>query len=156
MPLGRMQFRAARLADLTPLIGMELGGSLNATLETVDTNGKPQAKLHVEGRQLAALGDKADRATLDATISDPAVRPVVAGQIDLTGITAANGITGSTRIEANGPQEALALRLSSDLNTAQGPARITSAATAQLSQRMLQLTAFQADYRGETIRLLGP
>jgi len=102
------------------------------------------------------LGDKAERATLEATITDPAVHPVAAMQIVLTGITAANGITGTTRIEANGPQEALALRLSSDLNTAEGAAHITGAATAQLPQRVLQLTALQADYRGETIRLLGP
>jgi translocation and assembly module TamB len=156
MPVGRMQFRAARLADLEPLVGMQLVGSIEATLDTVDAGGKPQARLRAEGRQLGALGDKAERATLDATITDPAVHPVAAARIDLTGITAANGITGSTRIEANGPQEALVLRLTSDLNTAQGPAHISSAATARLPQRVLELTALQADYRGETIRLLGP
>jgi translocation and assembly module TamB len=155
MPLGRMQFRAARLADLEPFVGMQLGGSIDATLDTVDAGGKPQVRLRAEGRQLAALGDKTERATLEATITDPAVHPVAAAQIVLTGITAANGITGTTRIEANGPQEALALRLSSDLNTPQGPAHITSAATARLPQRRLQLTALQADYRGATVRLLG-
>ena len=155
-PLGRMQLRATRLVDLAPLIGLQLAGSLDATLDTADANGKPQAKLHAEGRQLAALGDSAERATLDATITDPAAHPVTAMQIALTGITAANGITGNTKIEANGPQEALALRLSSDLNAAQGPAHITSAATANLPQRALQLTALQADYHGETARLLGP
>jgi len=155
-PLGRMQLRATRLADLAPLIGMQISGSIEATLDTVDANGKPQAKLRAEGRQLAALGDRAERATLDATITDPAAHPVTAMQIALSGITAANGITGSTKIEANGPQEALALRLTSDLNTTQGPAHISTAATANLPQRVLQLTALQADYRGETIRLLGP
>lgn len=156
VPLGRIQLRVARLADLAPLVGMELAGSVDATLDTADAGGKPQAKLHAEARQLAAMGDSADRATLDATITDPAGHPVTTSQIALTGITAANGITGSTRIEANGPQEALALKLASDLNTAQGPAHITSAATANLPQRVLQLTALQADYRGETVRLLGP
>jgi translocation and assembly module TamB len=156
VPLGRMQLRATRLADLAPLIGMQLAGSFEATLDTADAGGKPQAKLRAEARQLAALGDRVDRATLEATITDPAGRPVSASQIVLTGITAANGITGNTKIEANGPQEALALKLSSDLNTAQGPARITTAATANLPQRVLQLTALQADYRGETIKLLGP
>lgn len=156
VPLGRMQIRVARLADLAPLIGMQLAGSIDATLDTADAGGKPQAKLHAEGRQLAALGDSAERATLDATIADPAGHPVTASQIVLTGITAANGVTGSTRLEANGPQEALALKLSSDLNTAQGAAHIAGAATANLPERMLQLTALQADYRGETVRLLGP
>ena len=156
VPLGRMQLHAARLADLAPLIGMQLAGSIDATLDTADANGKPQAKLHAEGRDLAALGDRAARATLDATITDPAVHPLAAMQIALTGITAANGITGSTRIEANGPQEALALKLVSDLNTAEGPAHIAGGATANLPQRTLQLTALQADYRGETIKLLGP
>ncbi|HEY1506603.1 MAG TPA: translocation/assembly module TamB domain-containing protein, partial [Stellaceae bacterium] len=155
-PLGRMQLRATRLADLAPLIGMQLTGSLDATLDTVDAGGKPQAKLHAEAHQLAALGDSAERASLDATITDPAGHPLTASQIVLTGITAANGITGNTKIEANGTQEALALKLTSDLNTTQGPAHITTAATANLPQRALQLTALQADYRGETIRLLGP
>ena len=156
VPLGRMQLHVARLADLAPLVGLQLAGSIDATLDTATAGGKPQAKLHAEGRQLAALGDSAERAILDATITDPAGRPVTASQIVLTGITAANGITGSTRIEANGPQEALALKLASDLNTAQGPAHITSAATANLPQRALQLTALQADYHGETVKLLGP
>jgi translocation and assembly module TamB len=156
-PLGRMQLHAARLADLAPLIGMQLAGSIDATLDTVNAaDGKPQAKLHAEGRQLAALGDSVDRATLDATITDPAGHPVAQSQIVLTGITAANGITGTTKIEANGPQDALALKLTSDLNTAQGPAHIATAATANLPQRVLQLTALQADYRGETVKLLGP
>jgi translocation and assembly module TamB len=155
-PLGRMRLRAERLADLAPLIGMQLAGSIDATLDTIDNAGKQQAKLHAEARQLAALGDRAERAALDATITDPAGHPVAAAQIALTGITAANGITGGARIEANGPQEALALRLTSNLNTPDGAAHITSAATAQLPRRQLQLTTLQADYRGETIRLLGP
>ena len=96
-PLGRMQLRATRLADLSPLIGMQLAGSIDATLDTVDAGGKPQAKLRAEARQLAAMGDSAERATLDATITDPAGHPVTTSRIVLTGITAANGITGSTK-----------------------------------------------------------
>jgi translocation and assembly module TamB len=155
-PVGRMQLHATRLADLAPLIGMPIGGSVEATLDTMQSAGAPQVRLHAEARQLTGLGDRAEHATLDATIKDPATRPVAAMQIALTGITAANGITGSARLEANGPQEALAVRLTTDLATADGPAHIVSAGTARLPQRELQLTALQADYRGATVRLLGP
>src|SRR5581483_10651677 len=67
-----------------------------------------------------------------------------------------NGITGSARIDANGPEEALAVRLSSDLKTSQGAAQIRGAGVARLPQRALDLQSLQADYRGEAIRLLAP
>lgn len=155
-PAGHMQFHAARLADLAPLLGMPIGGSVDATLDTAATAGRPQARVHAEARQLEGFGDRAERATLEATVDDPQTHPVAAMQMVLSGITAANGITGTARIDVHGPEEALAVRLSSDLNTAQGAAQIRSAGIARLPQRALDLQNLQADYRGETIRLLGP
>ena len=155
-PTGRMQLQAMRLADLSPLLGMRVGGAIDATLDTVQAASGPQAQLHVEARQLQGFGDRAERATLDATIKDPATHPIAAMQMVLTGITAANGITGAARLEANGPEEALALKLTSDLVSSGAPVHIVTTGVARLPPRELQLLALQADYRGERIRLLSP
>lgn len=154
-PLGRLQLHAPRLADLSPLLGTPVAGSVDATLDTVDNGGTPQTKLHAEGKQLAGLGDRADRVTLEATIKDPAVRPVVAASLALDGI-AAPGVTGKATLDAKGTADALALKLAADLVATQGPAHITATAAANLPQRALQVTALQAGYTGEAIRLLGP
>ena len=154
-PLGHLQFRAARLDDLAPLLGTKLAGSINASLDTTQANDQPQTQIHAEARQLAGYGGSADRVTLDATVKNPATHPVAAMQMVLTGI-AGNGVTGSAKLDANGPKEALALRLTSDLATPRGPSHLIAAATAQLPDRELRLTALQADYGGETMRLLGP
>lgn len=153
-PVGRLQLHATRLADLSPILGMPVSGSVGATLDTVDANGTPQARLHAEGKQLAGFGDSADRVTLDATIKDPAAHPVMAASLTLDGI-AAPGVTGKATLTANGRADALALKLASDLVAEKGPAHITAAAVANLSQRALRVTALRADYAGEAIRLLG-
>lgn len=154
-PAGHMQLRIARLADLAPLIDVPVGGSLDAALETVASAGKPQAKLHVEARQVAAFGNSIESATLDATVVDPIARPVARMQLDLAGI-AAKGVTGNATLTAQGPETALSLRLASDLQTAAGAAHIAGAATAQLPQRALLLTSLRAAYRDEQLRLLAP
>ena len=155
-PIGKLQLHAPRLADLAPLIGVPVAGSVDATLDMGgDAGGTPQAKLHAEARQLAGLGDSADRVTLDATVTNPTVHPLAAMTMALTGI-AADGVTGSATINANGPQEAVALKLTADLVTAKGPAHIATTALANLPQRALQVTTLQADYSGEVIRLLAP
>jgi translocation and assembly module TamB len=59
-------------------------------------------------------------------------------------------------LAANGPLDALGLRLSSDLRTSQGPATLAAVATARLPERNLQLTSFNAGYGAETVRLLAP
>lgn len=155
LPLGHLQFHAARLDDLAPLLGTKVAGSVNASLDTTQVNGQPQTQVHAEARQLAGYGGSADRVTLDATVKNPATHPVAAMQMVLTGI-AGNGVTGNAKLDANGPQEALALRLTLDLATPRGPSHLVAAATAQLPDRELRLTALQADYGGETMRLLGP
>jgi translocation and assembly module TamB len=154
-PIGRLQLRMSRLADLAPLLGTPVAGSIDATLDTVDAGGTSQAKLHAESKQLAGFGDSADRVTLDATIKDPAAHPAVAARLALDGI-AAPGVTGKAVLDANSTADVLALKLAADLVAAQGAAHITAAATGNLPQRALQVTALRADYAGEAIRLLGP
>ena len=155
VPLGRMHLRLGRLDDLAPLIGLAIAGSADLTLDTEQADGKPQARLHADLRHLALDAAGVDQLTLDAGITDPAGEPRVSLAANAGGIRAA-ALSGSARLTANGTPDALELRLSSELQSGQAPARLLAAATARVPQRDLQLVALQADYAGATARLLAP
>jgi translocation and assembly module TamB len=155
VPLGQLRLRVARLSDLTPLIGLAISGGIDAALDTIEQQGKPQVRLHVITQRLAYDTSGVDQLTLDAQVSDPTTRPVLAATIAADGIRQ-GAITGNVHLAANGPLDALGLRLSSDLRTPQGPASASATATASLAQHNLQLGALNASYSGQTARLLAP
>lgn len=155
IPFGRLQLRVARLADLAPLTGLTVSGSIDAALDTVAQQGSPQIRLHASAQHLAYNASAADRLTLDANVTDPVQRPVLAATVTADGLRQ-GAITGNARLAADGPLDALGLRVSSDLRTPQGPATLSAAATARLPQRNVQVSAFTAGYGGETARLLAP
>jgi len=141
--------------DLAPLTGLTASGSIDATLDTVQVQGKLQARIHADMQHLAFNGDNVDRLTMDARIADPVQHP------NLTIVVGANGIrqrafTGNGRLTAMGTRESLALRLSSDFQIPQGPMKLSAAATARLPQRDLLLSSLTADYGGEFVHLLSP
>ncbi|HVC52070.1 MAG TPA: translocation/assembly module TamB domain-containing protein [Stellaceae bacterium] len=155
LPLGQMQVRVTRIGDLAPLIGVTAGGSASATLDTVLVRGTPQVRIRAEVQRLAVGGAGADRVTVEARVDDPAAHPNLALTADAQGIRQA-GVTGSARLTANGSPQSLALRLTSRLQTPQGPAALSAAATLRLPQRELQLASLQVNHAGETTRLLAP
>jgi translocation and assembly module TamB len=155
VPLGRLQLRVARLGDLAPLSGLAASGSIDAALDTVEQRGKPQVRLHAVSRGLSYDKSSIDQLTLDAQIADPTTRPVLAATVAAVGIRQ-GAITGGARLVADGPLDALGLRLSSDWQTPQGPARLAAVAAARLSQRDVQLSSFNAGYGAENARLLAP
>lgn len=155
-PLGQLRLRAARLADLDPLIGTAVTGSIEARLDTVRSGGALQARLHADARKLSGLGGRAQQAVLDATIDNATRRPTAKMRLAVTGIAAKN-LTGNATLDATGPESALALHLVANLTTpGGGGARIQGDAVARLSQRALRLTTLQARYRGQAVRLLAP
>jgi translocation and assembly module TamB len=155
VPLGRLQLRVAQLGDLAPLTGLAASGSIDAALDTVERQGKSQVQLHAVSQRLSYNTSGVDQLTLDAQIADPTTRPVLAATVAADGIRQ-GAITGSARSAANGPLDALGLRLSSDLRTPQGPAALAAVATARLPQRDVQQISFNAVYGAETARLLAP
>jgi translocation and assembly module TamB len=155
VPLGQLRLRVAQLSDLTPLTGLAISGSIDIALDTIEQQGKPQVRLRATAQRLAYETGGVDQLTLDAQVNDPTTRPVLAATIATDGIRQ-GAISGSARVAANGPLDALGLRLSSDLRTPQGPAALSATATASLAQHNLQLSALNASYSGETLRLLAP
>jgi translocation and assembly module TamB len=152
LPFGRISLRMTRLADLAPLLGAAPRGSLTA--EAALTTAQASLRLDLTQAGLGANG--VARVTLTGTAAHPLDAPVVTASLAAEGIDAA-GVTGSARLEANGPQTALGLRLSASLaGLAGAPAQASAAARLDLPARTLALTALQADWHGEALRLLAP
>jgi len=155
-PQGRVSFRIAQLGDLEPWIGGPVEGGLSGRIDFTSADGRAQARVDVEGRELAARGGRISRAALIGTLADPTHQPKLALQLVADGI-AAYGMTGSAQLQVNGPQDALKLALTSDLHHAMyGDVPLAASATLDAPQRQLTLATLQSRYRGESVQLLAP
>ena len=153
LPLGKVSLRMTRLDDLRPLIGQAVSGSVSAEAE-LQPGG--DARLDLDARGAGIPGSSVAHAVLAARVSEPTTHPVVAATLDATGIEA-GGIGGAAKLAVNGPQDALGLRLSAGLtNLAGANATVTSTATLNLVAKAVQLAALEAEWKGQTIRLLAP
>ncbi len=152
LPEGKVSLRMTRLDDLRALIGQPIGGSVTAEAELAGGVGK----LDVQASHAGLPGSSVGRAVLAARVQNPASHPVVAATLDVEGIEA-SGIGGSAKLAANGPEDALALRLSANLtNLAGADAVMGGAATLNVPGKVVQLAALTADWHGEVVRLLAP
>jgi len=157
LPLGTLDLRMTQLQDLAPLIGQSSTGSLTAKLETRQQGGVTEARLAVDA-SAAGLSRMAavDHLTLAATVLNPAAAPVVDAKLVADGFSA-NGVAGSGRLEAKGPPNALALQVAADAkNLAGSPLRLTGEAVLDAAGMEVSLSALQATWKGETLRLLSP
>ena len=155
VPTGHVQFRMARFDDLAPLMGMTVAGNISAAFDTLQVQGAPQARVQAEMGHLQFNGDHVDRLTADARIANPMKRPLIAATVGVEGIQW-GPFTGNAQLSANGPPDSLALRVSSNLQTPRGPARLSATATADLPGKNLRLASLQATGAGETAHLLAP
>ncbi len=153
IPEGTLNLRMAQIADLSPLLGRKLAGSIDASLEA----SAAKAHLTLTARGAAMPGTAAvSRATLDATVTDPQGNPSVQATLALDGISAGS-LGGAARLEARGPQNALAMTLTATTPDLSGaPARINAAATLDAAGGAISLASLQAEWKQQTVRLLGP
>jgi translocation and assembly module TamB len=153
IPQGRITLAMTRLEDLAPLIGQRIGGSLTASLDA-DAD---RARFNLEARNAGLPGTaSAARAVLAATVTQPATHPAVDATLTVDGVSA-SGLAGSARMQVRGPQDALAVRVDATLPVlAGGPASLSGGATIDAAGKAATLSALQAAWKGETLRLLGP
>jgi translocation and assembly module TamB len=152
LPIGTLDLRMARLADLAPLLGQPVRGSVTATA-ALDAD---QVNLKLDAVGVGLGGNSVGRLALAARVDHPTADPVVSARLTADDI-AAGGITGRATLTADGRQAALGLRLTADLaGLAGGPAQASATATLDLPGKRLSLAALQADWRGEALRLLAP
>lgn len=154
LPQGTLHLRIARLADFTPLLGHALAGSIDAALNATPA----AAKLTLTARGLAVPGTATvSRVDLDATIANPRSQPDVQASLTVAGASAGNLSGLTARLEAHGKQNALVMTLAATApDLAGAPARVNAAATVDVPARSMALGALQADWKQQTLRLLGP
>lgn len=157
LPLGRLTVGMERLDDLSRLLGQTLAGSLTANAELAQDAGRPTARLKLEARGAGLPGTATiNTARLDATVRDPMTDPDVTAALDLAGLRAGS-IGGDARLEASGRQAALGLRLRASVQDLAGaPLQATGAATLDVPAERIALSALEASWQGQTLRLLAP
>ncbi len=153
IPDGALHLRMTQLADLSPLLGRKLAGSIDAAL---DANAA-SAHLTLTAQGAGLPGTAAvSRAALDATVTDPQNNPTLQATLALDGI-AAGSLGGAAKIAVRGPQNALAITLSGTAPDLSGAsAQLNATATLNVPARTVALGSLQADWAQQTIRLLAP
>jgi len=153
VPVGGVTVAVQNLSDFTPLAGRALTGSAHVTLHATPTEAVLAAELHNAG--VSGTGSVAN-ATVNATIADPASHPLVDGRVVVTGLSAGS-LTGSMNVDAKGPADRLEVKLAASLPKLDGSAaRLTSTATIDAVAKTVTLSALNADWRQQTLRLLAP
>jgi translocation and assembly module TamB len=157
-PVGTMELRMTRLEDLRPLIGQPVTGSFTANLVTTQQGGGvARARVSADARGVGLPNTGAvDHLTLAATVVNPVASPVVDATLVVDGLSA-KGVAGSGRVEVKGPADALALQVAADArNLAGSPARLAASAVLDATGKKVAVSALQANWKGETLRLLSP
>ncbi|MGI4975498.1 MAG: translocation/assembly module TamB domain-containing protein [Janthinobacterium lividum] len=161
LPVGSVDLRMARLADLEPLLHQAVRGALTARIDMAPGSGlpgtaAPQARIDVQARDLALGTNGVARLSVTGRVENPAAAPSVALKLDAAGLQA-GAITGAAQLDATGPQDALALRLATTLhNVAGGDATAQAQALLDLPAKTLLLRTLAANAKGEQLRLTAP
>ena len=157
VPAGKIDLKIERLADLQALIKQPISGSIKASLETVMQNNRPLARLMLTADNTGLEGSVAIKhSRLELSIIDPASRPMLNGSLDLNGVNAGK-LDATAKIKLNGALDALSLGISIGApNLSGSDAQISATALLNTSNRSILLNALQANWRQQTLRLLGP
>ena len=152
LPDGKLALRIGRLADLDALAGMSFAGSLESTLELAPGI----AHLVLNARNAGVTGNDAAEAKLDATVTDPLTKPAVRATLAIDGLRA-GAVEGSAKLDLDGPENAVALRLATTLrNFNGGDLQGNAAGRMDVPTMQLELASLQANWKGQNLRLLAP
>lgn len=153
LPIGNFDLRFSRLADLEPLLGRDVTGSVSAEFNT----DKQDLRLNIRASN-AGFSDTAsvDDLKLDLTVSNWKTHPVVLGRMDLEGISVGS-TSGSASVIAVGPDHALALTLSSEFkNLAGSDAILNSAGVFDVPAQRVLVSKLDAEWKKQILKLLAP
>lgn len=153
VPSGNLHIAMTRMADLAQLVGKPVAGSLDAALNA--TPDKLHLTLRVDGAALAGTA-AVSRIALTADVDQPQSHPVLTAQLDANGIHA-SGIAGSLHATANGPENAVAVKLSASSPDLSGaPGQLNAAATVDAVAHAVSVASLQGEWHQQAIRLLAP
>ncbi len=152
IPVGQIEARVGRLEDVSPLVGMRLAGSVGAHIDAGDTLSIAAKADEVAVRGLASVA----HANLKADIGSPRSHPTIDGTLTLDGFSAQSA-SGSARLTAKGPIEAVALTVGAQSPNLRGaPARLDARGTLDAQARRLELASLRADWHGQSLVSLAP
>ena len=156
LPLGTLDLRMARLADLRPVIGQPIDGSVLAGIRTTQAGGAPP-RVSLDIRADGGLRNaRVGRLLLAGTVDDPIAAPSVNLRLDASGIQA-GAIAGTAHVAAHGPQTALDVAAQGAFqNVAGAPARLDAALRLDMPHKQVAISRLEAVAKGETVRLLAP
>lgn len=153
LPTGKLSLSMTRLADLAPLVGQPIAGSIKASLDS--SSAAVRLSAVVTNAAVPAVATVAN-ASVDATITSPMDHPLVDGTFTLDGLEA-GGVRASGRLAAKGPMDGIELKLAANSAAVQGlPARIETSGTLNATAKILSLASLQGVWGRETLRLLAP
>ena len=152
LPDGRITLKVGRLGDFSTLAGQPLDGSLQTELALE----AGVATLKLDARNAGVPGSGAREATIEARVTNLLDHPVVKGRLAIDGVRA-GAAAGSVRLDLDGPEEALGLRLATTLDNFNGGNLVANAAgSLDVPKMNLAIAAVDASWKGETLRLLAP
>ena len=152
IPDGKVTLKVGRLGDFSALAGQPLAGTLDTTLELA----RGTAHLLLDARNAGSGGNGAAEARLEATVADIPARPVVRATLAIDGVRAGT-IAGSARLDLDGPETALGLKLATTLqNFDGGDLDGRAAGSFDVPAMQLALASLDATWKGQQLRLLAP
>ncbi len=154
LPTGHLTFAAGNLGDFSSLIGPAFGGSADGSLTSESTPSGPRLLLDLRGASLAAAGVAIAKAHITATLDHPLGDRRFDSTLRLDGLSA-GGVTATASMSAEGPFDALALRLNA-ASASFGATSLSAAALVNATAGDASLSALAADWHGEAARLLAP
>lgn len=153
VPAGKVHLAMTRLADVAPLVGRAIAGSVKVSLDA--TADKLHATAQIEGAELAGVAG-ASRVSLVADVDQPQSHPTLAARLDAEGIKA-SGVAGSLHATATGPANAIDVKVAAALPDLHGaPGRLNAAATVDTGARSVSVAKLDADWHQQSVRLLAP
>lgn len=151
-PRGSLRLAVANLADVAPLLGAPLTGSIEASTEF-----QPGvAAVRLTGVNIVSGATQLGRVELSGAVRDPLGSPVLALVLAVPQL-ATSGVSGSASVRLNGPLGAISANLTTALTTADGHAfKVAADALADTQAKHVTVTRLQGLWREQTITLAAP
>jgi autotransporter translocation and assembly factor TamB len=151
-PQGTVTLHIARLADLTPLIGTALSGSLDARSEFHANTAAVAARI----ANLATGGAEFDHIDINGTIANPFATPALALDLSVPHF-AVEAVSGSAEARVSGLLEALNVSAKAAMTTTNGQSFTVAAdAFADAKNKHVTVSRFAGVWRDQTITLASP
>ncbi|GAA0530380.1 translocation and assembly module TamB [Rhizomicrobium palustre] len=151
-PAGGVRLSVARLADLAPLTGMPLSGSVEARADL----GNGNAALRAAGTNIAVGENKIGRIEIGGTIASLQQSPVFGLTISVPQL-ATPQVAGAATLRLSGPLTALSANLETQLTAADGQYFTVSAdALADTAAKHVTISRFNGVWKDQRVTLAQP